>query len=87
MTTYTNPYADDVGKRFAFGKILQSGIYYRIYLDEQENGELSKSDYNRLAKLFEISDVDLQIQAKRYDLSARKYVQYQEYKKAFYIGK
>lgn len=87
MTRYTNPYADEVGKRFAFGKIYQSGLYYRIYLDEQENGELSKSDYNRLAKLFEISDIDLQIQAKRYDLSARKYVQYQEYRKAFYIGK
>lgn len=87
MTRYTNPYADEVGKRFAFGKINQSGIYYRIYLDEQENGELKKNDYERIARLFGISDTDLQIQAKKYDLSARKYVQYHEYKKAFYGGK
>ncbi len=83
MTRYTNPYVDEVGKRFAFGKIYQSGLYYRIYLDEQENGVLKKDDYDRMAKLFGLSDTDLNIKAKKYDLSARKYIQYQEYKKAF----
>ena len=84
MTRYTNPYADEVGKRFAFGKIYQSGMYYRIYLDEQENGELKRDDYDRMAKLFGLTEEELNIKAKKYDLSSRKYQQYQEYKKAFY---
>ena len=84
MTRYTNPYVEEVGKRFAFGKIYQSGIYYRIYLDEQENGELKRDDYNRMARLFGLTKDDLNIKAKKYDLSSRKYQQYQEYKKAFY---
>ena len=37
-----------------------------------------------MAKLFGLSDTDLNVKAKKYDLSARKYIQYQEYKKAFY---
>lgn len=84
MTRYTNPYVEEVGKKIAFGKIYQSGIYYRIYLDELENGTLNKNDFERMAKYWGLSSADLQIQSKKYDLSLRKYQQYQEYKKAFY---
>lgn len=94
MTRYTNPYAEEVGKRFAFGKIYQSGTYYRVYLDEQENGELKKvfkgghrldeKVIERLARLFDYSEESLEKLSHRLELFSRKYVQYQEYKKVFY---
>lgn len=84
MTRYTNPYSDEVGKRFAFNKIYLSGVYYRIYLDEKEYGNLKSTDFERLARLFEIPREELNIKAKKYDLSSRKFQQYQKYKEAFY---
>lgn len=84
MTRYTNPFFDEIGKHFAFNKIYLSGVYYRIYLDEQENGTLKSTDFDRLARLFSVPQEQLSIKSKKYDLSSRKYQQYLKYKEAFY---
>lgn len=84
MTRYTNPFFEEIGKHFAFNKIYLSGVYYRIYLDEQENGALKSTDFERLARLFGVPEEQLKIKTKKYDLSSRKFQQYQKYKEAFY---
>lgn len=47
-------FSDEIGKRFNIGKIYQSGMYYRAYISEQENGLIDKSNPERVVQLFEI---------------------------------
>lgn len=83
MFKYVNRYFEITGKKFSCGKIYRSGIYYRIYQDEQDNGELLKHDFERLFVVFNKSD-EAHKKNKKYELSSQDFIQYQEWKNVFY---
>lgn len=77
-----NRLADEIGKTFQWNKIYLNGLYNRIFQYEQENGELQRTDFNKLKILFEKPDLKETAQH-RMDM-ARKFDEYQEFKKCMY---
>ena len=83
---YFNQKIDNsIGKVFNLSKIQQSGMYWRIYLDEKTYGKLDGSQIDRLLKWFgneRLNSIELKKQD-RLNLRNRLKV-YQEYKKIMY---
>lgn len=69
-------------KLFQLNRISLSGLYYRIYQHENENGKIDKTDLNTLQLFFRVSGA-LTAQ-KKLELT-RKYNEYREFRDYFYL--
>lgn len=74
-----NRIIDETSRIFQWKRIYDSGLYYRIYEYEKQNGNVGRNDYELLRKLFETGDIDLKNSRQRHCL-AQKYDEYQEFK-------
>lgn len=82
ISSSANRIADEIGKTFQWNRVYLSGLYNRIYQYEQENGELERTDFDKLKVLFEKPDMKETAQH-RMDM-ARKFEEYQEFKQHMY---
>lgn len=82
-TSNANKAAKETGRVFRWNCIYDSGIFYRTYQYEQENGKLNRNDYDMLRTLFRMEHIDLSNKRQCYYLS-QKYDEYQEFKRYKY---
>lgn len=73
--------ADEHGKQFQWKRIYLSGLYYRMYEFEQENGEISRTDFEILKDFFKMQSV---LTPQRKTDLLRKLSEYQEFKSYMY---
>lgn len=71
-------------KVFTFKRIKLSGMYYRAYFEETENGQLLNNDYDRLAKLFMPEKVGKLTNSDKSILRYKRLAEYEKYKQIFY---
>ncbi len=71
-----------LARHFQWNKIYLNGIYNRMYQYEQEHGDLSRSDFDKLKVFFGKPDLKPTSQHKM-DM-ARKFEEYQEFKEHMY---
>ncbi len=82
ISSSANRAAEEIGKTFQWNKIYLNGIYNRMYQYEQEHGDLSRSDFDKLKVFFGKPDLKPTSQHKM-DM-ARKFEEYQEFKEHMY---
>lgn len=82
ISSSANRAAEEIGKTFQWNKIYLNGIYNRMYQYEQEHGDLSRSDFDKLKGFFGKPDLKPTSQHKM-DM-ARKFEEYQEFKEHMY---
>ena len=89
ISSRINADSDEIGKVFTIKKIFLSGMYSRAYLDELENGELSKTDNARLIKLFDSDNSQSKDKLSPSDKNKVKnfrFNEYEKFKSVFYSG-
>ena len=74
----------DVGKKFAHGKIHQSGMFCRARIDEINNGKLNADDQERILRLFGYDEKKMSKDYARIKSNAL-WVDYQKYKETLSI--
>lgn len=82
ISSSANRAAAEIGKTFQWNKIYLNGIYNRIYQYEQEHGDLTRNDFDKLKVQFNRPDLKDTAQHK-VDI-ARKFEEYQEFKERMY---
>lgn len=75
-----NELSSIVDKKFRWGSIYQSGVYYRLHQYEQEHGEIGRTNAEVLSQFF---DTDTEASRAKYALS-NKYDQYCEFRDYIY---
>lgn len=82
LTNTVNKFASEYGKKFNWDKIFYSGLYYRIYQFELQNGTISQNDIEILKGFFKIAG-DINTNSKKQSL-LNKFEAYLEFKEVMY---